>query len=352
MGIKNFTVTTERVKNKQSGLIEYTTYLLSDKVKSHKDTEIITFGGLSNANTFLKRTISDTIGLDLNNKKGGRKVESYAQSFVFSLPKGTEPPTPEQWKQIYQSLYKDLINKETFENFTDEDILKLKTNTFITAHNQKNPHLNVLIPRIFEKKDKSVVRLSNIDQKAFLAKSKQAFNNACFKVLKLDHTSFTPFDQNVGPKRRKWQEEQKKAVAEKAAASKVEASAALRLVEVAENQARATATHQKATELMLSAQSKAEENAELERHFSRFKESFNLILNTLKYYLSNSSRKAKEEDRKIIEEEYTSIQKNKNYTDEHEEVIVLASQNIDEGIELEEEKITPIINRRRRKNRP
>lgn len=44
------------------------------------------------------------MNFDKENKKGGRKVESYAQSFNFILPPEVPNPTHEQWKLIYKDL--------------------------------------------------------------------------------------------------------------------------------------------------------------------------------------------------------------------------------------------------------
>ena len=85
MSIKNWTVTTQRVKKKSEGLSEYASYLISQKHENHKNTEIYALFN-SEHNKFLNDTINEVLDFDAKNKKGGRKVESFAQSFNFILP--------------------------------------------------------------------------------------------------------------------------------------------------------------------------------------------------------------------------------------------------------------------------
>ena len=56
MSIKNWIVTTERVKNKSDGLSEYASYLISSKHKNHKNTEIYALFN-SEHNKFITNTI-------------------------------------------------------------------------------------------------------------------------------------------------------------------------------------------------------------------------------------------------------------------------------------------------------
>jgi hypothetical protein len=190
MSIKNWTVTTERVKNKSEGLSEYTSYLVSSKHKNHKNTEIVEIFNKDH-NLFLNNTIREVIEFDANNKKGGRKVESYAQSFNFILPP-PHKPTPEQWQKIGRDLvgviYKELQIKE------DKNIFG--NSCFINLHDQANPHLNMLVPRIFKGE-----RLADLDRKNVLAKLKLQFNQSVMKHCEIDHTQHKPLRSNVGSRK-------------------------------------------------------------------------------------------------------------------------------------------------------
>lgn len=190
MSIKNWTVTTERVKNKSQGLSEYTSYLVSSKHKNHKNTTIISLFKID-YNDFINKTISETIEFDANNKKGGRKVESYAQSFNFILPP-PHKPSADQWKKIaidlVQTIHKELNIKE--------DVSKFGNSCFINLHDQANPHLNMLVPRIF-----SSERLADLDRKNVLAKLKLQFNQSVLKHCEIDHTHHKPLRSNQGARK-------------------------------------------------------------------------------------------------------------------------------------------------------
>ncbi|HGN1517478.1 TPA: hypothetical protein ACKROA_007011, partial [Pseudomonas aeruginosa] len=96
--IKNWFVRSERVKDKHNGIIKYGKYLVDANHPNHTKTSSIIpiFGNMDN---FIKRVSSEAIGLDISNsqKKGGRPVQSYAQSFVFGLPPSVKKPTPDEW---------------------------------------------------------------------------------------------------------------------------------------------------------------------------------------------------------------------------------------------------------------
>lgn len=201
MGIKNFTVTTQRVKDKADGLIGYANYLNNEKAPSHKNTKILNIG--NNFDHFLKNTIINTMNFDNENKKGGRKVESYAQSFNFILPPDVPNPSIEQWKLIYKDLV--LKAKNTLE--IKGDTTSFAKSCYANIHDQANPHLNLLIPRIYEKE-----RLHTLDQKKLLGELKKEFNTSVMKHCNIDFKTYKPNQQNVGKRRKKWQYEQQQSI--------------------------------------------------------------------------------------------------------------------------------------------
>lgn len=197
MGIKNFTVTTQRVKGRSDGLIEYTNYLNNEKAPSHKNTKILTV--VSNYEKFLQSTIINTTTFDNENKKGGRKVESYAQSFNFILPPDVPNPTIDEWKLIYKDII--LKAKKTLE--IEGDAGKFVKSCYANIHDQSNPHLNLLIPRIYNKE-----RLHALDQKKLLSELKKEFTLSVMKHCNIDFASYKPKNENLGKRRKKWQKEQ------------------------------------------------------------------------------------------------------------------------------------------------
>lgn len=212
MSIKNWTVTTQRVKNKSEGLSEYTSYLVSSKHENHKNTNIVQIFNMD-YNRFLNNTINETIEFDSKNKKGGRKVESYAQSFNFILPP-PHKPTPEQWKKIAV----DLVNTIHKELNIKPEVKKFGNACFINVHDQANPHLNMLVPRIFEGE-----RLADLDRKNVLAKLKLQFNQSVLKHCEIDHTHHNPLRVNTGRRKNKQRYEYDKA--QKAVDTAVKATA-------------------------------------------------------------------------------------------------------------------------------
>lgn len=201
MGIKNFTVTTQRVKDKADGLIGYANYLNNEKAPSHKNTTIMTIG--NNFDFFIKGTIINTMNFDNENKKGGRKVESYAQSFNFILPHEVPNPTHEQWKLIYKDLVLKAKNSLDIKGGANE----FAKSCYANIHDQANPHLNLLIPRIYNNE-----RLHALDQKKLLGELKKEFNKSVLKHCNIDFKSYKPFNQNVGKRRKKWQYEQQQSI--------------------------------------------------------------------------------------------------------------------------------------------
>lgn len=201
MGIKNFTVTTQRVKDKADGLIGYANYLNNEKAPSHKNTTIMTIG--NNFDFFIKGTIINTMNFDNENKKGGRKVESYAQSFNFILPHEVPNPTHEQWKLIY----KDLLLKAKASLDIKGGANDFAKSCYANIHDQANPHLNLLIPRIYDNE-----RLHALDQRKLLGDLKKEFNKSVLKHCNIDFKSYKPFNQNVGKRRKKWQYEQQQSI--------------------------------------------------------------------------------------------------------------------------------------------
>ncbi|MBD8239280.1 hypothetical protein SOM46_23340 [Pseudomonas fluorescens] len=232
MTIKNWTVTTERVKNKDVGLSEYASYLASAKHKNHKNTTIYTLFN-SDVNTFLNNTIQETITFDAKNKKGGRKVESFAQSFNFILPP-PHKPTPDEWKKIA----KELVNTIHKELEIKEDVNQFGRACFLNIHDQANPHLNLLVPRIF-----SGQRLADLDRKNVLAKLKLQFNQSVLKHCNIDHTHHNPLRTNVGRRKTAQRHEYDKA--------KEEAQNASKLVFEAQNSSAMAVLAQKETETKL-----------------------------------------------------------------------------------------------------
>lgn len=201
MAIKNWTVTSQRVSERQTGLIKYAKYLIDNKHENHQNTKIIKIH--NTIENFVRVVSSEAISLDLasSQKKGGRPVQSYAQSFVFSLPDSVTKPTPDQWKAITKDVLKEIAKK-----------LGLKLSdlgngqVFANVHDQEKPHLNLVISRVVNGK-----ALLDLDRKGTISVAKKAFNAATLARCGLDFSSYKPLKTNLGPRQEKWQLQQKAA---------------------------------------------------------------------------------------------------------------------------------------------
>jgi len=199
MTIKNWFVRSERIKDKHGGLIKYGKYLVNMEHANHKNTESIipVYGNIEH---FIRTCSNEAVSLDLENsqKKGGRPVQSYAQSFVFSLPPSVVKPTPDEWKSIPSDILKELAKK------LDIDINDFKGRVFANVHDQDNPHLNLVVSRVVQGK-----ALKSLDQKGTIGVAKKAFNAASLARCGLDVSAYEPLQTNVGPHLAKWQLQQK-----------------------------------------------------------------------------------------------------------------------------------------------
>lgn len=198
MAIKNWFVRSERVKNTHIGLIKYGKYLVNIEHANHKNTDSIipVYGNIEN---FIRTCSNESVTLDLDNsqRKGGRPMQSYAQSFVFSLPPSVIKPTPEQWKSITSDILKELAKK------LDIDINDFKGRVFANVHDQDNPHLNLVVSRVVQGK-----ALKALDQKGTIGVAKKAFNASTLARCGLDVSAYEPLQTNVGPHLAKWQLQQ------------------------------------------------------------------------------------------------------------------------------------------------
>lgn len=199
MTIKNWFVRSERIKDKHGGLIKYGKYLVNMEHANHKNTESIihVYGNIEN---FIRTCSNEAVSLDLENsqKKGGRPVQSYAQSFVFSLPPSVVKPTPDEWKSITSDILKELAKK------LDIDINDFKGRVFANVHDQDNPHLNLVVSRVVQGKT-----LKSLDQKGTIGVAKKAFNASTLARCGLDVSEYEPLQTNLGPHQAKWQLQQK-----------------------------------------------------------------------------------------------------------------------------------------------
>lgn len=187
MGIKNWTVRTERISGKAGGLAAYRRYLSNSEHKNHKGSTIIE---LQDGDKFLEFCVVNTAIKDLKITKG-RKVESYAQSFVFSLPYEIQP-TVQQWQAINSYLKAKL--KEKLEITSDDAFF-----TNLHIEKDKNSHLNMMISR----SHKNGQLISNLDKFEILGLSKKEFTNAVKTFCNADPKDYVVKEKDGEEKNKK-----------------------------------------------------------------------------------------------------------------------------------------------------
>lgn len=194
MGLKNWTVKTERVKSKSGGLTAYRRYLSNSTHKNHSQTTIVE---IQENDKFLEFCVTNTALKDLQIIKG-RKVESYAQSFVFSLPPEIQPEV-NQWKAINNYLKAKLKEKL---DISEDDCFYSN----IHLESDKNSHLNMMVSRCHKKG----VLISNLDKFEILGMVKREFTNAVKSFCNICPADYVVKDGNKKNQTRKiWQYKQR-----------------------------------------------------------------------------------------------------------------------------------------------
>ena len=155
---------------------------------------------------FIQTAAREAIELDLKNAqaKGGRPVDSYAQSFVLTLPSGVNQPTPEQWKAITKDVLLDAFKKL---NKTPEE---MKGHFFANVHEQTNPHLNILIAKVVDGQS-----LRAVNQVGIIGTMKKSFNASVLKHCGLNYKDYEPLQTNLGKSLPRWQLKQQNKISEK-----------------------------------------------------------------------------------------------------------------------------------------
>lgn len=201
-GIDHFVVVSKSVKGQAGGLRTYMNYLESQEHSNHQGTSIVPLMKEGAADRFYEKLTGRANDLErakIDRGKGGPSVTSLAQSFVLTLPRGTPPPTKEQWSAVCGGVVSDV-----------KKYLKLdKLSFFANAHNQDNPHLNIVFSRVDD--DKPNLKLT---QKGLLAEIKKSYSRNVLKHIGIDYKKYIP--KAVGPTKilSKWQIKQNQQNAE------------------------------------------------------------------------------------------------------------------------------------------
>jgi len=181
--MKNWVVISKPIKEQAKGLAKYLSYLTNPDHPNHKNkTQIIPLFG--NNQSLYKRTIFNVADKELKaakKRKGGRPISSYAQSYVFTLPEMDIKPTKQEWAYIAKELIYTLM---FFTDSSKEDIAK---HIFINIHDQKNPHLNLVVSKIINGNVKT-----ELQKKSIVSALKKTFNYAVLNSLKISPNEYKP----------------------------------------------------------------------------------------------------------------------------------------------------------------
>lgn len=185
MTIKNWTVVTERVKNKATGLATYQQYLSNTTHKNHKKTVIHEI--TNNSSDFFAFTAKNAMEKDLNSR--GKRVASYAQGFNLTLPNQFQPNAT-QWKKIYFEV-RDAL--KTHLNLTNESF-------YCNLHEEptKNSHLNLLVSRCNEGGKLN----TDLDKYSTLGLVKKTFTQAVLKHCNISTKNYVKKSKGPIKKRR------------------------------------------------------------------------------------------------------------------------------------------------------
>ena len=208
--MKNFFVSTESVKGRDGGLASYQSYLTMKEHPNHEDATNAIYE-IYGKNAF-KNILLDTFEYEKKQgiervkkgKRGRYKLDSFAQSFVLSVPKINEMnvhirPTKEQWnlifKDVVRNVFKVINSKNKYPNLTLKDLTKV---TYANVHEQRdgNDHLNLVFGKLINNK---VVK--ELTQYAVLDCVKRTFTASLAKHCDLKLENYKPVRTNL-PKRR------------------------------------------------------------------------------------------------------------------------------------------------------
>jgi hypothetical protein len=182
--MKNWTLISKPIKEQARGLANYLNYLVNADHPNHKNkTKIIPiYGSIDNLYKKIVYSVAERNLARSKKRKGGREVSSFAQSYVCTLPEQLpKHPNHSDWQYITVELLK------TIQAFTNVSSDELKNNIFINIHDQKNPHLNIVVSKILD----NVVK-TELQKKSIVSALKKTFNYAVLHRLKISPSDYQP----------------------------------------------------------------------------------------------------------------------------------------------------------------
>ncbi|ELV8728996.1 hypothetical protein KW514_20745 [Vibrio fluvialis] len=209
--LKNWTVTTQPVRLGTDGVMMRERYLLNTTHANHKYTDdlISIFGCAETSNRIALTGEQFRLNQQLNNRRGGRPLSSYAMEYCLTLPKGYRP-TAEQWQSIVKDSCLALaklckLNKSEFAQYRQQ------IRAVLHQQNQdgtkgSGDHVHLIIGKVIGERV-----LKELQQKKATRVIKQAFNQSVLKHVGIDYRSYEPIEKEKGRRLSTWQYQHQKA---------------------------------------------------------------------------------------------------------------------------------------------
>ncbi|HCG8413196.1 TPA: hypothetical protein ACOLXX_003292 [Vibrio parahaemolyticus] len=209
--IKNWTVTTQPVRLGTDGVIMRERYLLNKKHVNHKHTEalISIFGCGETSNRIALAGEKFRLNQQLNNRRGGRPLSSYAMEYCLTLPKGYRP-TAEQWQSIVKDCCLALarlckLNKSEFAQYRQQ-IRAVLHQQAQDDNKGSGDHVHLIIGKVVGGKV-----LKELQQKQATKIIKLAFNQSVLKHVGVDYRTYVPTEKEKGRRLSTWQYQHQRA---------------------------------------------------------------------------------------------------------------------------------------------
>lgn len=208
--LKNWTVTTQSVKNAAFGVMTREVYLTSITHKNHKDTEcIIELIGSQKTSQRIALKGEQFRANQIAHRRRGRPLSSYAVEFCLTLPRGIRPSV-EQWKLVLNDCCKALSKQL---NLNEQELAEFKYLVRAVLHQQPQmgklgagDHVHLMIGKVVANRI-----LKDIQRKQSTKLIKTSFNAAILKHCCIDHKLYEPHTPARGRRLEEWRYQQQEA---------------------------------------------------------------------------------------------------------------------------------------------
>ncbi|HCG7675595.1 TPA: hypothetical protein NJ441_003621 [Vibrio parahaemolyticus] len=209
--LKNWTVTTQPVRLASDGIMMRERYLLNTKHANHKYTEdLVSLFGCADTSKRIALTGEHfRLKQQLNNRRGGRPLSSYAMEYCLTLPRGYRP-SYEQWQSIVKDCALALaklcqLNKSEFSQYRQQ-IRAVLHQQAQDGNKGSGDHVHLIIGKVIGNRV-----LRELQQKKATKLIKQAFNGSVLQHVGIDHRTYEPIEKEKGRRLSTWQYQHQKA---------------------------------------------------------------------------------------------------------------------------------------------